>query len=164
MWVSSRAMNTAPLSTMLACAAAPSPRVARDALVRRGGRHDARDVASPDVLPDDDDVPIDRPLPPDVARAEADEARAARRTACAYGPRAWAVETLRARGAHQVADVDRPHVLVLMQENRSFDHYFRTLPQSGQANVDVASDDWSNPGADGTPGVRFHHDTARNRT
>lgn len=152
-------MNTAALRTTLACCALAACTESPASPPTAAAAVDARDVASPDVSPDDDDVPIDRPLPPDVARTEADEARATQRTACAFGPGAWAVETL-GRDVPIGSQMPIDHVLVLMQENRSFDHYFRTLPQSGQADVDVASDTWSNPGADGMP-VRFHHDTAR---
>ena len=50
------------------------------------------------------------------------------------------------------------HVVVLMMENRSFDHYFSKLPQYGVTDVDVASDGMSNPdplNAD-APVYRFH--------
>jgi len=37
------------------------------------------------------------------------------------------------------------HIVVVMQENRSFDHYFSHLPQYGVTDVNVASDTASNP-------------------
>jgi phospholipase C len=120
----------------------------------------ASDIAAADVGVASDDVPPpDRPRPPDVARTDPDEARAAQRLACAYGPGAFAVETV-GREVPIGEQMPIDHIIVVMQENRSFDHYFRQLPRAGQTDVDVAADDWSNPGADGAP-VRFHHDTQR---
>jgi hypothetical protein len=117
---------------------------------------------APDVVIEPEDVPPpDRSRPPDVARTEPDEARATQRQACTFGPGAWAAETVGREvpvGEQMLID----HIIVVMQENRSFDHYFRRLPQASnpQPDVDVAADDWTNPRADGTP-VRFHHDTER---
>lgn len=119
------------------------------------------DVA-PDVVVEPEDVPPpDRPRPPDVARTEPDEARATQRQACTFGPGAWAAETV-GREVPVGEQMPIDHIIVVMQENRSFDHYFRRLPQASnpQPDVDVAADDWANPRADGTP-VRFHHDTER---
>lgn len=50
------------------------------------------------------------------------------------------------------------HVVVLMMENRSFDHYFSKLPAYGVKDVDVATDQDSNPDpANGNqPVYRFH--------
>jgi phospholipase C len=49
------------------------------------------------------------------------------------------------------------HILVIMQENRSFDHYFGRLNQFGyQGEVDGLTDDMSNPDVDGTPIPPFH--------
>jgi phospholipase C len=49
-------------------------------------------------------------------------------------------------------------IVVVMMENRSFDHYFQDLPNSGQPNAEVAPAGASNPGIDGTP-VPFAHAT-----
>ncbi len=52
------------------------------------------------------------------------------------------------------------HIVVLMQENRSFDHYFSNLVKYGVAGVDVPADNASNPDPDattpGSPIARFH--------
>jgi len=51
------------------------------------------------------------------------------------------------------------HIVVLMLENRSFDHYFSKLPEYGVTDVDVASDTYSNPDPDAVPPApvqRFH--------
>lgn len=108
--------------------------------------------------------PVDAPppdylRPPDVARTETEEARAAQRLACTFRTGAWPAETL-GREVPLGDQMPIDHIIVVMQENRSFDHYFRGLPAAGQTDVDVAADDWSNPGADGMP-VRFHRDTER---
>jgi phospholipase C len=43
------------------------------------------------------------------------------------------------------------HWIILMQENRSFDHYFGTMP-----GVEGFPDDYTNPTEDGTPVLPFH--------
>ena len=115
---------------------------------------DAADVKAVEDVP-----PPDRPRPPVVARVDPEETRAAQRLACTFRTGAWAVETV-GREVPVGDEMPIDHILVVMQENRSFDHYFRMLPRAGQTDVDVASDTWSNPRADGTP-VTFHHDTER---
>jgi phospholipase C len=90
--------------------------------------------------------------PPDDADA------AAKRTACEYGAGALVEET-HGRSQPDGRTIPVDHVLVLMQENRSFDHYFQKLPEHGQPDVDVAPDDFSNPDPDGKP-VPIFHDTA----
>jgi phospholipase C len=46
--------------------------------------------------------------------------------ACTYGPGALPVQTLAAGSPHG-AQIPIDHIVVLMQENRSFDHYFGRL-------------------------------------
>lgn len=121
---------------------------------------DAFDATKVDVASDSPvDVPADYVRAPDLPRGMTDEALAMQRSACRFGTGAWPAETL---GSDVPIGDQMPidHILVLMQENRSFDHYFRDLPNAGQTDVEVASDTWSNPRADGTP-VTFHRDTAR---
>lgn len=48
-------------------------------------------------------------------------------------------------------DIPIDHWIILMQENRSFDHYFGTMP-----GVDGFPDDYTNPREDGTPVAPFH--------
>ena len=106
-----------------------------------------------------DAPPPDYLRPPEITRTATDEARATQRQACTFGPGAWPAETV-GREVPLGSQMPIDHILVVMQENRSFDHYFRKLPQAGQTDVDVAGDDWSNPNAQGMP-VRFQHDTER---
>ncbi len=101
----------------------------------------------------------DRPVPPDVVRDQTEDARVPERLACAFGPGDFAVQTVGSE-VPIGSEIPLDHILVLMQENRSFDHYFRTLPAAGQPDVDVASDTWSNRDTDGTV-VTFHRDTQR---
>lgn len=87
--------------------------------------------------------------PPSDADAQA------KRAECAYKAGDLPAET---QGASRPNGKDIPidHVLVLMMENRSFDHYFQKLPEYGQPDVDVAPPDYTNPDADGNPVAPFH--------
>jgi phospholipase C len=80
------------------------------------------------------------------ADAEAEQKRAA----CEYQAGALPAET---QGASHPMGSDIPvdHVVIVMMENRSFDHYFQKLPEHGQPDVDVAPSDFTNPDADGQP-------------
>ncbi len=72
------------------------------------------------------------------------------------------------RGAGSLPDPSRPpgtadpsipieHIVILMQENRSFDHYFGQLNQFGyNGEVDGLTEEMSNPDIDGTPIAPFH--------
>jgi len=44
--------------------------------------------------------------------------------------------------------------VILLQENRAFDHYFSLLPSAGQPDVEVAAPDASNPDWGGDPVYR----------
>jgi len=88
------------------------------------------------------------------ADADAD----AQRLACGYKAGSLPAETQGA--SHPMgAAIPVKHVLVLMQENRSFDHYFMKLPENGQADVEVAPPTFTNPDKDAMPTAPFH-DTA----
>lgn len=89
--------------------------------------------------------------PPDDADAEA------ARAACAYEAGALPAET---QGASHPSGKAIPidHIVVLMMENRSFDHYFQKLPEYGQPDVEVAPATFTNPDTDGNP-VGIFHDT-----
>ncbi len=82
-----------------------------------------------------------------------EQARAARQ-ACEFSAGASAAETL---GASDPIGADIPveHVIVLMMENRSFDHYFSKLPDYGQPDVKVADASFTNLDATNTP-VAWH--------
>lgn len=70
--------------------------------------------------------------------------RAEKRALCTFRAGARPAETL---------DVDAPlgekipidHFVVVLQENRSFDHYLQKLPEYGQPDVDVSPADYENP-------------------
>jgi phospholipase C len=87
-----------------------------------------------------------------------DPALVKRRSSCAFQAGATPVDTL-----GTCAGVKNPieHIVVIMQENRSFDHYFGHLPGHGQNDVDVATGGTSNPpssdgGADGGAVAWYH--------
>jgi phospholipase C len=70
---------------------------------------------------------------------------------CAFQPGMLARETLPA--SYPVGDqLPIEHIIVIMHENRSFDHYLSDLKNG----ADVASPTATNPDADGTPVQRFH--------
>ncbi|APR87308.1 Acid phosphatase [Minicystis rosea] len=110
--------------------------------------------AGPDVL-----------MPPPITRTEDEAALAPKREACAFKAGAWPAETI---GKDYPVGKDIPinHVIVIMQENRSFDHYLgRLVPQgyykpgdfttptsSGFTHhdeLDVPPAGWSNPDGEG---------------
>jgi phospholipase C len=113
----------------------------------------AADVPAEDVAPD-----VAALRPPSIARTVDDGALTARREACAFRAGAWPAETL-GRDVPVGDAIPIDHVIVLMQENRSFDHYFSQLRAAGHADVEVPAADWSNPAPDGGV-VRRHRDTA----
>jgi phospholipase C len=79
------------------------------------------------------------------------------RAACAYGPGALAIETQGASLPNgETIPIDT--IVVVMMENRSFDHFLQDLPQEGWTDIDVAPSGATNPGIDGTP-VPFTHGT-----
>lgn len=82
------------------------------------------------------------------------DGKAQERAACAFGPGALPKETLgcEMRGKRLPFE----HVVLFMQENRSFDHYFQKLPGYGQPDVSVAPEGVTNPAPDGTP-IPFVH-------
>lgn len=87
-----------------------------------------------------------------------DDEASQKRVSCEYKAGMLPAET---QGKSQPNGKDIPieHVLVMMMENRSFDHYFQKLPEYGQPDVEVAPADFSNPGIDGAP-VPIFHDTS----
>jgi phospholipase C len=79
-----------------------------------------------------------------------DEQASTTRAACGYAAGALPAET---QGASFPSGANIPvdTIVVVMMENRSFDHYFQKLPEYGQPDVDVAPDDFTNPDPDGMP-------------
>lgn len=145
-------------AALAACESDPAPPTNRPL---DGAMPDAADAAELDVAVDASGIDaapeaaVDRPIPPDVARTATEMERATQRRACAFRAGQFASETL-GREVPLGRDIPIDHVLVLMMENRSFDHYFSRLPARGVADVDVPAEGWSNPRADGTPVPRYH--------
>ena len=120
------------------------------------------------------DAGVDALAPPDISRTETEAQLAPKRAACTFEAGAWPAETI---GTDYRVGDDIPikHVLVIMQENRSFDNYLGRLVADGyyqggdftaagdglshDDQVDVPPAGWSNPdGAGGT--VEPHPDDA----
>lgn len=99
----------------------------------------APDAASPDprpATPPEWDRPVSRPGDGDAERA---------RAACTYKRGALPDETL---GPAVPLGKDMPieTIVVLMQENRSFDHYFGRYPRwAGRTDIEVPPDNATNP-------------------
>jgi phospholipase C len=77
---------------------------------------------------------------------------------CPFGPGDHPAATL-PPGTPLGADIPIDHVLVLMQENRSFDHYFGRLPHTGQRHADGLPRGASNPDPTGGPAIGTFHQT-----
>jgi phospholipase C len=85
----------------------------------------------------------------------ADDAAQAARAACEFQAGALPRETLgRSDRIGDQLPVD--HILVLMMENRSFDHYFSKLPEQGQPDVAVADASYVNTDTNGAAVSWFH--------
>ncbi len=76
---------------------------------------------------------------------------------CEFHSGTLPAETL-AGGAPHGASIPIDHIVVLMQENHSFDNYFGRLPAFGHADVDGLPADASNPDGSGAPVPGFHQD------
>ena len=80
------------------------------------------------------------------------------RESCTFGPGALTTSTIGPNVPHGDA-LPFDHVVALMLENRSFDHYFSELPAAGVTDVDVASPTETNLDPDQIPAMpvsRFH--------
>ncbi len=78
-----------------------------------------------------------------------DETAQATRQACGYDAGTLALET-QGVSAPDGAKIPIDTIVVVMMENRSFDHYFQGLASEGRTDVDVAPAGAANPGVDGT--------------
>jgi phospholipase C len=78
-----------------------------------------------------------------------------KRAACAYHAGDLPAETQGASYPNGSA-IPIDHIVLLMQENRSFDHYFQKLPEYGQPDVEVAPEGYTNPDPEGQPVAPFH--------
>jgi phospholipase C len=81
--------------------------------------------------------------------------RASERAACAFHAGASVEQTL-SIGATERATIPIEHLIVVMQENRSFDHYLGELSVSGQPDAEPTPASYSNPDATDTAVTRFH--------
>ena len=129
------------------------------------------DASEQDVTITPDTSVADVLRPPMIERTQPESALAAQRRACAFGAGAWPAETL---GTEIPVGADIPinHVIVIMQENRSFDHYlgrlvaqgyyqpgdFSAQPDGGVGSGFAHSDQldglppgWTNPDENGNP-------------
>lgn len=114
-------------------------------IVGCGDGNDSAGDAGPDAgLADSGPLVYDR-----IPEAEAE----AGRESCAFDRGAMPWETI---GEPWPIGDDIPidHVILVMQENRSFDHYFGAMP-----GIDGFPDGWTNPDASGAP-VAPYHETA----
>lgn len=112
------------------------------------GTPDASDPDAADVL-----------TPPDIPRTKTDDELAAQRSSCGFKAGAWPAETL-GKEIPIGKDIPINHVIVIMQENRSFDNYLGRLVAQGYYDggdfseggsgfshsdqVDVPPEGWSN--------------------
>jgi phospholipase C len=80
----------------------------------------------------------------------ADDEAAKKRVECGYAAGALPAET---QGKSRPVGKDIPieTIVIVMMENRSFDHYFQKAKENGLTDMDVAPADFSNPGPDGMP-------------
>ncbi|MFI5296988.1 MAG: phospholipase C [Polyangiales bacterium] len=81
-----------------------------------------------------------------------------KRAACGYGPGDMPLATQGA-SAPDGSKIPIDTIVIMMMENRSFDHYFQNLPSAGQTDVDVAPATFTNPSTDGKTTVPISHDT-----
>jgi phospholipase C len=80
---------------------------------------------------------------------------AAARAACTYKAGSLPAET---QGASYPSGSAIPveHILIMMMENRSFDHYFSKLPEYGQPDVEVPPAGYTNPDGMGGTAAPYH--------
>ena len=117
--------------------------------------HDAPAAGTAAATADDSRPPTpaewDRPVArPDEAQASAD------RAACKFARGALADETLGA-SVPVAKDIPIETIVVIMQENRSFDHYFGRFGRyAGRNDVEAAADDATNPEDPSAPSSSKH--------
>jgi phospholipase C len=80
------------------------------------------------------------------------------RDACTFTAGAKAADTIGLTEAARLA-IPIKHVVVLMKENRSFDHIFGQLSKSGQPDAEPVPATWASPDKNGTPVPPSHATT-----
>jgi phospholipase C len=116
-------------------------------------------VPGPDASPTDagEEPPVDVGNAQDATDASSCTPPPDAGALCAFKAGALVSETL-GSCARTGARLPVDHIILLMQENRSFDHYLGHLKGNGQDDVDVAPDNAFNPSAgDGGAPVPWHH-------
>src|SRR6476620_2655585 len=103
------------------------------------------------------DSVADAAAPRDSAGGDASSAdpHAQQRAACAFGVGSLVTDTLPISEGERAAIPIR-HVVVLMKENRSFDHLFCNLNASGQPGVEAIPASFTNPDNAGNNVRPFH--------
>lgn len=84
---------------------------------------------------------------------------AEKRAACAFGAGSKVEETLGFKAADR-AKLPISHVIVVMKENRSFDHYFGRLPKEGRTDIEGIPDGFTNPDHTGAKVAATHETNA----
>jgi phospholipase C len=93
-------------------------------------------------------------MPPPINRTQGEGALAPLREACTFEAGAWPGQTI---GTDYPVGADIPinHVLVIVQENRSFDHYLGRLVPEGDYQAGDFSSEWADAGPDAAPSSGF---------
>lgn len=86
-----------------------------------------------------------------------DPALEAKRAACEFTMGAMVTDTV---GSCVGSKIPIEHIVIVMQENRSFDHYYGHLVGNGQDDVEVPTTTPTNPDPTGGAPLPWHHETA----
>ena len=121
-----------------------------DLSIPQGGAWGFGAIDSMKTPPDDPSLGCGAVVPPD--------SKAADRGNCAFEPGTRASETLGIPST-TLASVPIRHIIVLMKENRSFDHLLGRLSERGQPGAETAPPGYSNPGVGRSPVFPFHATT-----
>jgi phospholipase C len=150
-----RAVSFVALAALAGCSSASEVESSDDT----GGLDAGPPSPTPIPKPDDggaaDTGP--RPLPVSDAAPEPDAAactpafvdpKAAARTACTFGAGARVADTLALDSAARAA-LPITHLLIIVEENRSFDHYYGVLSAAGQPDAEGWPASFTNPDKQG---------------
>jgi phospholipase C len=110
------------------------------------------------IEPGDASAPPDLAPPPDLFACPAApfaDPHVNERTTCKYLAGARVDETLAVTPAMR-QQIHLEHIIIITEENRSFDHFFGRLPAFGQPDVDVWPASFSNPDNNGAAVAPYH--------